>query len=99
MQKVKVLSTLSILSFIVITVANVENYLEVEGQFVQDEFFEITDDKIDLVLKAEDFVNEINEFTEFCDLNFDEYVIDCYYAFEKFVENNEKWIEMIDKLK
>ena len=90
-QFAKILLTLGILSFIIITFTKTGNYIEVES-------FEITDDKIDRVLKAEDMLYDINEFVKWCDENFDEHVIDCYYWLSDFVDQNEELVEQIEEI-
>lgn len=76
---------------------NAEGQQDYEMLSNHDEFFVITDDKIEVVLEAEDYIDKINEFVEWCDVNFDTQAPNCYYELKEFVENNKDWIPGLDE--
>lgn len=59
--------------------------------------FEITDDKIEKMLKINEMVTKIQNFDAWCEANFYQYAPDCYYEFEEFIDKNEEWINGLDE--
>lgn len=64
----------------------------------QQEYFEITDDKIAVIDRATEIIKTTGDFAEWCTNNFETHAPQCYYVFEDFVNNNEQIASKIDKV-
>lgn len=65
----------------------------------KEEVFEITQDKIDVIKKAAQYIKQMDDFCGFVDENFYGHnVIPCYYIMEDFVKCNEHIIKNINKV-
>ena len=61
--------------------------------------FEITQERIDLMFKGAEYIRTIGDFAKWCDDNFyGNNVIQCYYIFEDVVKSNKHIILKINKL-
>ena len=60
--------------------------------------FEITQERIDIIKNAEQYLKQIDDFNGFVDENFYSHnVIPCYYIMEDIVRSNEHIIRKINE--
>jgi hypothetical protein len=65
----------------------------------KDKVFEITQERIDVIKKAAQYIKIIDDFTGWVDENFYGHnVVPCYYIMEDFVKSNEHIIKKINKV-